>query len=193
MLLVLVLVMTACSAGDSSHSDKKSLLAEASGCGDRITTMKKARSDKKLHKVTYKLTKIIRDPQKTKEIIDRYNNSGKATTIGDKDKDDEYVVCRYEVKYPQNYPVNEYGITDPKLNFKIVNRNGGDTITIGNTEYLGLGKTWEIGEQPMGYDFYPGQTYKGAFVFIMIKGYDGYLIEEYYKDGNKTVKHYIKP
>lgn len=192
-VLIIVLAFTACV--NSGGGDTKASIADsAKKTGDTISTMKKSQKDGKLHKISYKITRVIRNEDKVNSIIKKYNASGKATTLPDPtDNSLKYCVVRYKVKYPDSFPAREYGITNPELKFRITNENGGKTIKYNGTEYEGLYKTWEIGNEPMGYDFYPGDQYKGSFVFLMAKGCKAYLFEESYKDGNKTVKNYIKP
>ncbi|MEA4921986.1 MAG: hypothetical protein VB031_01315 [Eubacteriaceae bacterium] len=192
--IAVMMIMALAGCGSSDGNSEKTLADSANVPGDTITTMKKSDSDNKLHKVTYEITDIISGTDKVNKIINKYNSSGKSTTIGEISGDNvKYCVAKYKVKYPKDFPAKEYGITDPALDFKITNEDGGSTIKFEDTEYKELSETWEIGNEPMGYDFYPGDTYKGMIVYMMARGCKEYLIEEYYKDGDTTEKNYIEP
>jgi hypothetical protein len=160
--------------------------------GTTVTTKLKAEKDKKYHKVTYKVTAIVRDQKKVKKYIKHFNEAGSASTIPSLKSDSlEYCVIKYSVKFPANYPRSEFGITKVTLPFRIEGENG-DPIKSGSKVYKGLSKTYEIGDVPMGYDFDAGDTYHGRALFLMVKDYKTYEITESYKAGDKKVTHYIQ-
>ncbi len=188
--VVLAAAVTFSMAACGSQGPKKD--PNAVKVGTTVKTKIKAESDKKYHSVSYKVTSIVRDSAKVKKYISSYNDSGKSTTIPSlSSKNVEYCVIKYEVKFPSNYPEKEFGITNVALPFKIEGENG-DDIESGGKIYKSLSKTYEIGNVPMGYDFYAGDTYKGRALFIMVKDYDMYEITESYTSGDKKVTHYIQ-
>ena len=195
IMLVAVLCLSSCGkqGGNAGEGDTE-LYANANVAGTEIQTMKKSAEDKKYHEVTYKITGFISDSDKATKEVEKYNNSGASSRIGElTDGDTQYVIAKYEVNYPESFPAGEYGVMEPGLDFTIVNSNGGKKFKIGNTEYSGMNKTWEIGTLPTGYDFYPGSTYEGKIVYIMKKGYDKYLLKESYRDGQDEAAHFIRP
>jgi hypothetical protein len=180
-------------AGLAACSDNAvSMDPDAVRTGTTISTKLKAEKDKKYHKVTYKVTAIVRDQKKVRKYIKHFNEAGTASTIPSLKSDElEYCVIKYSVKFPENYPRSEFGITNVTLPFRIEGENG-DPIKVGRKVYKGLTKTYEIGDVPVGYDFDAGDTYHGRALFLMVKDYKTYEITESYKSGGKKVTHYIQ-
>ena len=79
---------------------------------------------------------------------------------------------------------------DVTLNFRITGLDGG-IVTSDNTKYKGISKTFEIGNEPQGYDFYPGDVYKGGIVYLMVKNDSDYLFKEIEKHNKKEYKTYV--
>lgn len=181
IVVIGIMIFTACSNGTIGTKEK-----EAYNVGETVKTEKVSEEDDESHDIKYKVTKIERNQNKVKAAINEYNTSGRGATLPNvENKKVEYAIAYYQAVYPTNFPADgEYGITDVAIEFEIVNSDGEKTINVDNTNYKNLEKTWEIGYDPRGYDFYPGDTYKGAVVFLMVKDYNKYLL----KEGS----HYIK-
>lgn len=196
---VLILTFAGCTGMQEDKTRKtdanqKDLTGEAIPVGKTFKTKKKAEADGKLHQVTAVVTKVITNQNTVNRLIKKYNASGRSTQIAAADGDDvHYIAARYQVKFSESFPSGDFGVTHTTLHFRVVNTGGGKTFRIGGTDYTGLNKTYEIGSVPMGYDFYPPATYKGTIIYQMVKGCDDYLLEEYYRSGKKTIKHYINP
>lgn len=161
--------------------------------GTEVETKQLSERDGKPYPVSYKITHVDRDNKSVKERIENYNLIARGSTISQiSGKKLEYAIADYEVYYPKGFPDGEFGITRVALNFSIVGTDGKREIKVGDVVYKGLDKTWEIGDPPMGYDFYAEQTYKGSFVFLMVKRERNYAFKESYKENGKTINHYIK-
>lgn len=155
--------------------------------GEWIKGSRYSAIDKEYHTVYFKITGVKRG-QEAEDIVQAYNNSGKhAVIISDIDKDDiEHCVFEYDVYYPEDFPAADYGISSIDLDFSICNTK--DSGAIGN--YIGLSSTWKIGEKPD--KFFPGDTYHGEVVFMMVKNFDDYLIKYSVlsnNDGEKSTEY----
>lgn len=128
-------------------------------------------------------------------MISDYNTSATGNTIeaNQNKKYLSYVIATYDVIYPNSFPAKEYGISHPALRFQITGSDGKAALAIGGKIYTNLNQTFEIGEEPTGYDFYPGDTYHGAILYQMVKGYTGYLIQQIPAEHEKNKKIYIRP
>ncbi len=160
--------------------------------GTWIDSQKVAEKDNMLHPMKYRIDAIIRDQEMVMAAIADYNLSGTGNIIGQLENDKlEYCMAEYSACYPKEFPRMTYGITDVVIPFEIVSLTGG-TIQVEDTIYQNLETTWEIGEQPVGYDFQAGDTYAGRIIFIMVKGYSDYFIHEIKVDSNEEAQVYIK-
>lgn len=160
--------------------------------GTWIDSQKIAEKDNKPHPMKYRIDAIIRDQAVVTAAIDEYNLSGTGNMIGQLQSDKlEFCMAEYSASYPKNFPHKVFGITDVAVPFEIVSLTGG-TIQVEDTIYQNLATTWEIGEQPQGYDFHAGETYHGKIIFIMVKGYRDYLIHEVKVDSPEEEQVYIK-
>ncbi len=150
--------------------------------------------DNKAHPVQIRFTTVDTDPAEVQKQIDEYNVSAAGHSIPAlNDEQYDYIIAHYEVKFPEDYPDGDYGITQVVPTFTICAADGTNVISVNNTNYSGLTQTFEIGYQPRGYDFHAGDTYKGAIVYIMVDGYKGYRIVEHMpaSDGSETLTYYM--
>jgi hypothetical protein len=160
--------------------------------GTLIDSEKISEMDKKPYPVQYRIDTINRDQTIVGAAIAEYNLSGTGNLIGQLKSDKmEFCMVEYSVSYPKDFPQQRYGITDVTIPFEITSVTGG-AIQVEDTIYQNLATTWEIGVQPQGYDFHAGDTYQGRFIFIMVKGYNEYLIHEIKADNIETEQVYIK-
>lgn len=183
VLLVVVIVCAAvlagCSIDQKLDKTAEKIAKNSFTVGDTIETTAKSDVDKKNHKISYKITKVVDDTKATADYVKKYNLSAADSTLEESPgKDMMYVVVGYHVSYPSDFPVKEYGIRNPQLKFSVTDPSGKDVIHYKGTEYTGISETHEIGTLPTGYDFYPGKTYKGKFIFIVPKGCKEYLVKE---------------
>ena len=152
--------------------------------------------DDKPYPVKVRFTKIDSDPKKVQEQIDEFNVSAAGYTIPSMDSSQTYgyVIAHYEVKFPEDYPDGDYGITNVAPEFEIRGIDGSEVISVGKVNHEGLTKTFEIGYQPQGYDFHAGDTYEGAIVYLMVNGCTSYRILEIVpaKDA-KDAQHFYLP
>lgn len=155
--------------------------------GKWLKIKKKAEADGKKHDAEFRVKSIVTDEKKVKKEIDAFNVSGTNERI-DLDignEDLQYCVANYEVKFPDGFPDQDFGLTDVTVDFTITAPDGSDEIRKDGTVYPNLADTKQIGSIPQGYDFYSGQTYKGKIVYAMVKGCKEYRL--------KCGKYYIKP
>lgn len=192
LLLVLLLVtFSLCACGTESAKTVEAVPLNEWADSKMVAS----ESDGELHDVQIRFTKVVTDAEEVDQIISAYNTSGSNTTIDTSQATGQvsYCVAYYEVAFPADFPDQEFGITDVAPQFTVLSDTGEETISVENTDYKGLGQTYEIGSVPMGYDFYAGDTYQGAIVYMMVKGYDGYVFCQEYQDGEDTVKVYFSP
>lgn len=188
MLVILLFGVVATGCRQTEQIEPKPSVA----VGTWIDSQKIAEKDNKPHPMKYKIDAIIRDQAVVTAAINEYNLSGTGSMIGQLQSDKlEFCMAEYSASYPKDFPHKIFGITDVAVPFEIVSLTGG-TIQVEDTIYQNLATTWEIGEQPQGYDFHAGETYHGKIIFIMVKGYRDYLIHEVKVDSPEEEQVYIK-
>lgn len=193
--IICVLLMLFGLIGCSINEEKSQL--KTAKLGEWLTIDKNMETRKGSRKIKIQVTKIERNQAAVKKIIDRYNLTTpqkRVSLVKESDKV-EYCIGFYKAKYPKDFPAKEYGLVHVNVDFSICDNEGNSTIKVDNTRYQGLQKTEEVGKLPEGYDFYPGSTYNGMFVFKMVKGFRGYLIKVKVAGGKKKPPkyHYISP
>ncbi len=174
-LLLCALLLSGCGAGADPTTKEDG--PKAHKVGEWITLSRTAAADGEEHKVRLRVTAIERDPAKAKERIEAFNSSAAGSMIDTGSAGDglSFCVASYEVEYPEEYPAEDFGITDPALPFSVTGTDGGPLVR-DDTQYEGLSSTVEMGPPSQGYDFYPGQTYEGEIAFLMIENDTGYLL-----------------
>lgn len=189
-LLMIVVMVFAVGCGDSTEGEEQQ--AEQTNyvkwkeVGKWQKTKKKAKADKKKHTVKFRIAKVISNEKKALKAINDFNNSGQGNMIETELDNDQlqYCVADYEVKYPSDFPDEQFGLMDVAMKFKITALDGSSDLKVGSTVYKNLSKTQEIGDLPVGWDFYSGQTYKGKIAYVIPKGFTDYCI----KGGGKYFK-----
>lgn len=191
-MLIIVLLVGVIATGCIREAPEQPKQKPSVSVGKWVKTQKIAEADNKAHAVKYRITNIIRDQKVVKAAIEAYNASGTGNTISKIENDQlEFCLAMYSINFPQSFPQSSFGITDVTIPFEVVSLTGGK-IEVGDTVYKNLTTTWEIGQVPQGFDFHAGDTYHGQIVFIMVKGYEDYLLHEI-KDGSNDAKQtYIK-
>ena len=194
LVLAAALSLSACggeapesSAPSSSEKKEEAKEVGSEKTGKWLKIKKKAEADGKKHEVEFRVKSIVTDEKKVKKEIDAYNVSGTSERV-DLDIGNEnlqYCVANYEVKFPDSFPDQDFGLTDVTVDFKITAPDGSEEIRKDGTVYPNLTDTKQIGSIPQGYDFYSGQTYKGKIVYAMVKDCKDYRL--------KCGKYYIKP
>lgn len=181
VLLLILTLMTGCGSDSAEQKDR-----DADGgsvkykeTGSWETATKKAEADKKKHKVEFRITKVIKNQDKIAEKLEKYNSSGHGNMIDTRPLNDdlEYRIAKYEVKFPEDFPDSDYGLTDVTIGFKVTGPDGKEEIHANGTSYKKLSKTIEISDLPQGYDFYAGNTFKGKILYMIPKGYKDYLLK----------------
>ncbi len=161
--------------------------------GEEVETQKIAETDGNLYPVSYQITQIHRDPEYVEEVIEEYNFSGTGSPIGEVENEKlQYGIADYLVTFPEDFPSGEYGVTNTPIEFKVVALDGGDIIKVDGINYKNLNDTVEIGDVPMGFDFFPPQTYEGQFVFLMVRDYGDYLFQEIPPEEREGAPQYIR-
>lgn len=190
ILIGATLVLTGCGdqpAESANQTEDNPEAVKSEKIGTWLSAKKKSAADGKEHGVKFKVTKIATDEKTVMKEIAEYNVSGATERIetGIGNEDLQYQVAYYEVKFPEDFPDDSYGITDVTIPFSVTAVDGSDVIKYENVNYPNLESTIEIGTQPAGYDFYAGQTYKGKIAYVMVKGCKEYRL--------KGAGHYIAP
>ena len=153
-------------------TEEQTAEVDAAAVGEWIKISKKAEADKKNHNAKVRITKVITDEAKAKELIEEYNLSGVNETVSTDTGNDKvaYAAAEYEVVFAKDFPQGEFGITDVTVPFEVVGSDGGEKITFENAVFDGLTETEQIGSVPQGYDFYLPDHYKGKIAFLVPKG-----------------------
>jgi len=144
--------------------------------------------DRKYHTVYVKLNKITSetdDANYIQKVIDENNAEGYDFDAINKEQlelpdDVELNVIDYEVAVPKEFPITEYGgVTGINIMFAANSiEGGGIPSNNGGLVYLALGtadKLLSKGDRET--TFMPGNTYNLRAYFMMVKGYDDYVIE----------------
>ena len=163
-----------CGAGSGDPEDR----VETTSVGEWIKISKVAEADKKQHDAKVKVTKIVTDEKDAIDMIEEYNLSGVSETVVTDQENDKvgFAVCEYDVKFGDDFPEAEFGITDVTVPIAVTGQDGSETIEWDGEKYDGLSAATEIGSLPQGYDFYKGDTYHGKAAFLIPKDCDTYLI-----------------
>lgn len=161
--------------------------------GDWIETMRYSSVDSAYHKAYYRIKDIIRDNDKVKKVLDEYNSSEHNTYFKEiEDKDIEYCLIKYEVYFPEDFPVESVGIGTVNVDFGITSSEGKE-IQVGDKKYTNLNCVFDITKEPEINSILAGDTFKeGVAVFSMVKGYDDYIIKSYFFNGGSLVYSFIK-
>ena len=179
MIAVVMTLFSGCGDNNDCSSSGKDSNIKYKEIGSWEKTKKKAEADKKKHTVEFRINKVETRPDKVAKEIEKYNSSAKGDLIETDSENDKtgYIIAYYDVKFPKDFPDSDFGITDVAIKFKITSMDGKEELTAGNTVYKGLSEAKEIGDMPVGYDFYSGQTYKGKILYLMVKDYTDYCIK----------------
>lgn len=166
---------------------------DAVSLGEWVETKQESERDGKLYPMKYRITGVDREKSSVDKRIDEYNASAMGSTIKPLENGNlEYAIADYDAYYPEDFPDDEFGITAVAVTFTIAGVDGKPEIAVDGTNYKGLTETWEIGAPPMGYDFYSDSTYKGSFLFVMVKDNKDYVFEEKYSEDGKDIIHYTR-
>lgn len=204
MMVMLMAALCACGGGGagegsaqpgaegSSSGEPASPGTLAANVGEWVKISKKAEADNKDHNAKVRITKVILDEEKAKEMIGEYNSSGVSETVSDDTGNEkvQFAAAEYEVVFGKDFPEAEFGITDVTVPFEIVGEDGEEKISYEGTGYEGLTKTEQIGSVPQGYDFYLPDHYKGKIAFLIPKGCENFLFRTEARDGSYA---YINP
>lgn len=151
---------------------------------------------RKYHTVYIKFNKITSesdDAAYVQKVIDENNAEGYDFEVIDRASldlpdDIELNVIDYELVIPKEFPAPDYGLTGITTNFyakDIV--DGGTPSNNGSAVYLGLGASEALltkGARER--KFIPGNAYQLRSYYMMVKGYDDYVIQtNTYPDGNE--------
>ena len=156
-----------------------------------------ATETKKHHTVYIKLNKITSETEDAAYVQKAiHENNAEGYDFDQIDRaaldlpsDIELNVIDYEIFVPKEFPAPDYGLAGVRASFyakDIV--DGGTPSNDGNAVYLGLGVSEELltkGAREQGKTFAPGNAYPLRAYFMMVKGYDDYVIElNTYPDGS---------
>lgn len=143
------------------------------------------------HPCKVRVTEVVKDPAQVQTYIATYNaeNSGSRTVepLTGKDSDlTEYIVIKYEVLFPEDFPTVAYGnqgISNPSLDFDAKTNDESRFVASDGTHYVDMGMNIELikpsdTELPL-----PGSTFQGAILLQMIKEFDNFHLDYMYKIG----------
>ena len=180
LLIAVMTILGGCgSSQDGQEQAEQENYVKWKETGTWQKTKKVAKADKKRHTVKFKIAKVISDEKAALKKINDFNNSGQGNMIETELNNDDlqYCVAEYKVKYPSSFPDEQFGIMNVAIPFKITALDGSSELKVGNTVYKNLSKTQEIGDLPVGWDFYSGQTYNGKIAYVIPKGFTDYCIK----------------
>lgn len=89
-----------------------------------------------------------------------------------------YYAATYEVYFPEDWEVPEWGISSPTISLSARNPEGGG-YTLNGLTIIGLGHCIDMNLQPAD-KLMPGQTYTGKVIYTMLTEEPHYVFEYYY-------------
>ena len=135
--------------------------------GQWIKTTRYCATDKVYHTIYTRITKVVsksEDADYVNKAIELNNSVG-----SDFSKIDES-----ELKIPDDFPSDDWGIISPDVNYSASNKGGGGIPSAdGASTYIGMGGTTELLTQKKN-EYFVGNTYKYVNLFLMVKGYKDY-------------------
>lgn len=158
--------------------------------GDWLESKEYSTVDSAYHTIYYRITDIVAGDE-VAEVIAKHNEDG-LTVFGDLEKEElEYRLIKYEVYIPTDFPAEEWGLYDAKVDFSITDEDEGG-VNYNNMSYIGLG-TYDITRYFEDNEVMPGDTFtEGRAIMVMIKDFDDYLLEARTYDGENTTSEYIQ-
>lgn len=151
--------------------------------------------DDKYHTVNVRVTGVVTDAAQIQAMVDEHNkfaSDWKAIDLNSEDwkvpQDVQWCAVTYEVQIPEDFPSESWGISSPKIDWSCETLTGGGIPTAdGTSVYIGLGMANDqlYSEQCNDDTTYlPGNTYKLANLYPMVKGYTDYTFcTNYVPDG----------
>lgn len=164
-------------AGSPDIAPVEASIENPAKIGEWVEAKKRATQDKDYHTIYFRLTKVITGDE-AKKIVDEYNSRSSIVEISDLEQEDlEYRIVTYEVYYPEDFPMSDYGIAAVSLDLNLCNLKDSGSIA----GYIGLSSVWDISNESDA--LHAGETFKeGKAVFAMVKGSSEYLFKYGYKD-----------
>ncbi len=161
--------------------------------GSWVKTSMYATQDSTFHTVYVRVTKVTTqsaDAAYVESAIETNDKFADEEDVFDEaalevPADGELVVIDYEVYVPEDFPVANYGMPEPRLYFSIRNIGGGGVpSTDGSTSYVGLGTTIDLNVRDPEEEYQPGHIYAERCIFAMVNGYTNYVaVFSSYPDG----------
>ncbi len=132
--------------------------------------------------IYWRVTGVNSDAQAS---VEAYNNGGNFWVLEQPEEDFiKYYEMEYEIRYPEEYSQEDFGITVSDLSLSAENRDGRGFEKDG-TMYLGVGSCTDVTKDTIGEgeeNPRPGDTVKRKIVFTMIDGCDDYVFAYSYTD-----------
>ena len=146
-----------------------------------------ATEDDTYHTVYVKIDKITsetEDAAYVQKAIEEHNAESTDYSAINKEEmnlpdDIELNVIDFEIVIPEDFPSADYGMPSPNINFTANNPEGGGIPSNnGGSVYLALGVAEEmLGKGAAETDYLPGNSYKQRSYFMMVKGYEDYVLK----------------
>lgn len=136
-----------------------------------------------------RIAEVVKDNDRIQAHIDLYNtkvdeNHMITPLTGVHEEFTEYIVIEYEVLFPGEFPTVSYGnqgIAHPHLTLNAKTNDGGSFIASDGTQFIGLGMGTELIKITDDVFPLPGDTFRGAVLFQMIKDYDDFHLDYMHK------------
>lgn len=160
------------SSGFNSEYLKEAPLDSPAKLGEWVEVYRYNATTSNYDAVYVRVTNIERDKDKVEAAKDAYLEKHSSVTFEKPDNVDglEWCYVEYDVYFPTEWEAPDYGISSTDLRLNICNRDGKSRFG----DVIGLSTTWEIGDVSND-KVYPGDTYHGKALFLMLSDYDDFL------------------
>lgn len=148
-------------------------------------------TDGEYHTVNVRVTGVITDAAQIQAMVDEHNKFASDWEVVDLNSEDwkvpedvQWCAVTYEVQIPENFPSESWGISSPEITWDSETLTGGGIPSAdGTTSYIGLGMAYDqLYTEQCNDDttYLPGNTYKLANLYPMVKGYTDYTFRTNY-------------
>lgn len=148
-------------------------------------------TDGEYHTVNVRVTGVITDAAQIQAMVDEHNKFASDWEVVDLNSEDwkvpedvQWCAVTYEVQIPENFPSESWGISSPEITWDSETLTGGGIPSAdGTTSYIGLGMAYDqLYTEQCNDDttYLPGNTYKLANLYPMVKGYADYTFRTNY-------------
>lgn len=141
--------------------------------------------------VNVRVTGVVTDAAQIQAMVDEHNKFASEWEVLDLTSEDlqlpsdvQWCAVTYEVRIPEDFPSESWGISSPEITWDSETSTGGGIPSAdGTTSYIGLGMAYDqlyTAECNSDTTYLPGNTYVMANLYPMVKGYTDYVFRTNY-------------